>query len=224
MRLGHHAIDSVLAAPMTRSIAPLLAPWLVMAALVSAGCASTPELTSIWSNPAVTPSPFRNPVVFGVAAKERVRRAYEDNFVAALQARRVRARPGYSLLTAGGIGDAEAIRKAVSRSGADGVIVTHLVGARAKTVYVPPNSYSSPSLYASLYPYYDRVFSYVSAPGYYAAYPVLQLEASLYDARREKLVWSARSATMDPGSEDTTIAEVIETLTRAMAEAGFLPR
>jgi hypothetical protein len=207
--------------PQPTGLAPVLIVLLVT--LLGAGCAST-QLASTWSAPGVTPRPFRNLVVFGVAANGKVRRAYEDSFVAALRAHGVKARPGYGLLPDGGLGGAEAVAKAVSLSGADGVIITHLVGGRSETVYVPPRTYLDPNLSGSLYPYYTRVYGYVTQPGYYANFPVLQLETNLYDAARGKLVWSARSQTMDPGSEKTTINEVIATVTRGLAQAGFLPR
>ena len=197
---------------------------ILLGALGVAGCASTTELTSTWTQPGVTPKPYRNLVVFGVAAKPNVRRAFEDSFVAALKARGVKARAGSGLLFDGGLGDVNAVKRAVEQSGADGVIVTHLVGERTQTVHVPTYSYVNPSLYGSLYPYYQRVYGYVTEPGYYATYPVLQLETNLYDVPRQKLVWSARSQTMDPGSEKTTINEVIAAVTRGLAEAGFLPR
>ncbi|HYN76634.1 MAG TPA: hypothetical protein VES73_02435 [Lamprocystis sp. (in: g-proteobacteria)] len=195
----------------------------LVATLLVGGCSST-QVTSTWTAPGGAAKPFASLVVFGVAANGKVRRAYEDNFVNALRARGVQARPGHALLPGGGLGDVKSIKQAALQSGADGVIVTHLVGERSRTVYVQPQNYVNPSLYGSLYPYYQRVYGYVTEPGYYARFPVLQLETNLYDTAREKLLWSARSQTMDPGSEDTTIKEVIAATTKGLAEAGFLPR
>lgn len=202
-----------------------IAPALIVliGALTGTGCSST-QVTSAWTDPGVVPKPYRNLVVFGVAAKGNVRRAYEDNFVAALKARGVKARTGTGLLPTGGAGDVNAVKRAVSQSGADGVIITHLVGERSPTGAASPGSFVTLSLYGSLYPYYERVYGYVTEPGYYAKYPVLQLETNLYDAARQKLVWSSRSHTLDPGSEKATINEVIETATKELAEAGYLPR
>ncbi len=208
--------------PVLTSIA--LVMLALLSALLGAGCSSTTQLTSTWSDPAAAPRPYRNLVVFGIAANGNVRRAYENNFVAALQARGIKARGGHGLLPEGGLGDAKSIKRAVGQSGADGIIVTHLVGARAQTVFVPPRSYVDPNLYGSLYPYYQRVYGYVTEPGYYANYPVLQLESNLYDAARQKLVWSTRSETMDPGSETTTIKGVIAAVTQGLATAGYLPK
>lgn len=195
---------------------------LILSLPIAAGCAST-GIGSAWSEPGRPPKPYSNVLVFGVAAKDKIRRAYEDSFVAALKGRGVRARAGSALLPAGTQGDLEAVRRAVARSGADGVIVTLLVGETARTVRVPPRTYSDPSFYGRLYPYYGRVYDRVTEPGYYANYPVLQLETNLYDARRETLVWSGRSQTMDPGSERTTIADVVAAVIRALTESGYLP-
>jgi hypothetical protein len=98
------------------------------------------------------------------------------------------------------------------------------VGESARTVRVPPRTYTDPGLYGRLYAYYQQVYDTVTVPGYYANYPVLQLETNLYDTRRETLVWSGRSETMDPGTESTTIAELIGPVIDALGEAGFLPQ
>jgi hypothetical protein len=159
-----------------------------------------------------------------VAANGKVRRAYEGSFVTAFKAVGAKARPGYEVLPGGGSSDVKALKKAVGRSGADGVVVTHLVGERAAAGGDAAGGQLDPSRSGSLYPYYQRVYGYVTQPGYYANFPALRLETNLYDAAREQLVWSARSPPMDPGSETTTINEVIADATRRLADAGYLSR
>ena len=201
-----------------------LALLALLYALLGAGCASKPESGATWSAPGGARGPFRNLIVFGVAAQGKVRSAYEDSFVAALRSRGAQARAGHDLLPAGGLGDVRSIPRASESSPADGVIITHLVGERTENARVAPHNFVTPSLYGSLYPYYQRVNSYVTEPGYYARYPVLQLETNLYDTARQKLVWSGRSASLSPDSEQTTIKAVIAEATLGMAKAGFLPR
>lgn len=196
---------------------------LMLTSLILAGCATT-QLTSTWVEPGSTHTEFKDVIVFGVAANETIRRVYEDSFVAALKERGVKARPGYNLLPQGGLSDAKTLKKAVEMSGADAVIITHLVGENTETVYVAPRTYVTPSLYGNLYPYYGRVYDYVTEPGYYAQFKVLQLETNVYSAAREKLVWSGRSQTLDPASENTTINEVIAVVTQSLADSGFLPK
>lgn len=182
------------------------------------------RLGATWVEPGRTPSPFANLLVLGVAAKEKVRLAYENSFVAALQARGVKARAGHTLLPEGELADAGRVRQAVRDSGADGVLITHLAGVTTETAQVPASNYVTTSLYGGLYPYYGLVFDNVTEPGYYARFRLLAFETNLYDTRRERLVWSGRSQTMDPSSEQTTIGAVIADVTDALATAGFLPK
>lgn len=196
----------------------------LLLALALVACAPSTRLGATWSDTTRPAQPYRDLLVFGIAANETVRTAYEDSFVAALEKRGVRARTGHSLVPPGGMANAKTVKKAVDLSGAQGVIVTHLLGADSQTVHAPPRSYVTPGLYGKLYPYYGRVYDYVSEPGYYATYRVLQLETNLYDTTRESLVWSARSESMDPTSERTTIGDVIDAVTAALAQAGYLPK
>jgi hypothetical protein len=203
-----------------RAIAIILT---LISATLAVGCAST-GVGSQWREPGRPAKPFKDLLVFGVAAKDKIRRAYETSFVAALKERGVRARPGSKLVPKDELGNPDAIRRAVAQSRAEGVIVTHLVGENALKVSLSPDTYRDPSYYGRLYPYYGRVYDTVTAPGYYASYPVLQLETNLYDARGETLLWSSRSESMDPGSERTTIAQVVESVIAALSEAGYLPQ
>ncbi len=182
------------------------------------------RLDSTWVEPGRTPSPFKDLLVLGVAAKETVRRAYEDSFVAALKARGVRARAGHALLPEGELADANTVRKAVRSSGADGVLIAHLAGVTAETTQVSARHYVTTSLYGGLYHYYGLVSDNVTEPGYYARFRLLAFETNLYDTERERLVWSGRSRTLDPSSEQTTISEVIAQVTDTLAASGFLPK
>ena len=92
---------------------------LILAVLLLAGC-STTRIGSAWSEPGRPAKPYRDLLVFGVASKDKVRRAFEDSFVAELKGRGVRARAGSALLPAGAQGDANALKRAVRAAGADG--------------------------------------------------------------------------------------------------------
>lgn len=191
----------------------------VLTAVLTAGCSSI-RIGSSWSEPGRPNKAYSDLLVFGVAPKPKVQKAYEASFVSELKAKGVRARAGSALLPRGNLGDPAALRQAVAASGADGVIVTYLVGEKAKIVVIPQQAYRDPEYYGRLSPYYGQVRATVTAPGYYARYPVLQLETNLYDAHTESLVWSGRSETMDPGSERATISQLIGTVVSALIEGG----
>ena len=197
---------------------------LLIATLVAACVAPTPRTAWTWTDPGVVPRHYRNLIVFGIAPKRNVRHAYEDNTVLALRAHGGKASVGHDLLPQGSLGDAKAVKRAIAISGADGVVVIHLLGAQTERVYVPPLSYRNPAIYGSLDPYYQRVYGYVTQPDYYARFPLLMMETNLYDVASQKLVWSSRSETIDPASEDTTIKDLIESATQGLADSGYLPQ
>ena len=199
-----------------------LAVTLGLIAVFATACTRGP-LTSTWTEPGTAPQPYRDLVVFGVAPNPTIRRAYEDNFVDALQAAGVRARAAHTLLSDRDVGSAKAVQEAVGKSGADGVIITYLAAQADDANPVWKSTHVVPSIYGKLYPYYGRILSDVTTPGYYADYNALRLEANLYNAARATLVWSGRSETLDPNSEQTMISEVIAAVIDKLKADGFLP-
>jgi hypothetical protein len=192
-------------------------------ALLLAAC-STGGVTSIWTDPGGTPSPYRNLVVFGVANHAKVQRAYEDNFIASFKAIGVNAQPGQTLAPALTAKWSKAIQKALARSGADGIIITHLVAESIKDAEPPTRATSIPDSYKRVAPYYTQVYSDVMRPGYYSDYQRLRLETNLYDAGKATLIWSGRSPPLDPNSEQTTIRQVIADVIAQLRLDGYLPR
>jgi hypothetical protein len=189
---------------------------------LTVGCAPG-RLTSTWADPDKTADQYRDIIVFGVAANPNVRRAYEDNFVDALETTGVKVRAAHTLLSDRDIGRARAVQEAVGRSGADGVIVTYLLVDESDPATSASRTYDVPSIKKRLYPYYGRILSEVTTPGYYADGRPLRLEVGLYDAGRTTLVWSGRSETLDPRSEQTLISEVITEVIGKLRADGYLP-
>ena len=179
----------------------------LLAALLS-GCA-TGRVSSVWTRPSDTPTRYHNLIVFGVTNNRKVRRAYEDNFVARLREIGVKAHPGHELVSDASLSRIVRMTEAVSKTGADAIIITHLVTDAPQAA--PPSARLAqvPGHYDNLVPYFGQVYEDVCRPGYYKDATSLRLETNLYDARGERLVWSGRSEQLDPSSEQTTIRGVI---------------
>ncbi|NCA69789.1 MAG: hypothetical protein EOM91_06715 [Sphingobacteriia bacterium] len=193
--------------------------WLGLVAYLTLSCTPGPPRPS-WVDPSVTPRPYRHLLVVGVAPNPKIRRVYEDNFATALRATGIQARSAHAVLSDAEVAGSSTLRKAVERSRADGVIVTHLT--RAEQHEGP--THVNPRLHGRLDLYYNRVVNELSSPTYYASSPALRLETNLYDARRGTLVWSSRSDLLDPSSEETRISQVIATSIERLRMDGFLPR
>lgn len=96
--------------------------FLLMLALVTAGCAST-TLTNSWRSPDYSGT-MTSLVVVGVSKQASVRRVFEDEFAAQLRSQGVRAMPSYTLVPEDGPIDKEILRSAVDSTNADAVIIT----------------------------------------------------------------------------------------------------
>jgi len=191
-------------------------------ALMTVSCAPGP-LSSTWVAPGTARSQYHDLLVFGVAANPTVRRAYEDNFVSALQDIGVKAIASHTLIPDKRLRSSKAVQEAVGRSSADGVIVTYLAAEDTDPSSTGTRTHVLPSLYDRLYPYYGHVLGKVTTADYYADYRALRLETNLYDAGRATLVWSGRSDPLDPQSEETRISEVIGAVIDKLKAEGLLP-
>lgn len=226
LRIGRHGRSAPQGMTCTAS-APLSA-WLILIALTLTACVPA-HLGPTWIEPGTTPQPYGNILVFGVAAQPNIRRAYEDNFVAALGQREVAAMPGHRWVNERDLGRLSALRDGIQRSGADAVIITHLAvadadpGAGDTGGGAATPSHIDPERDARWTAYYNRILQLVTSPGYYSGSSALRLQTSLFDVRRAALVWSTRSPAFDPNS-DTRISDIINDSLARMAQDGFLPR
>ncbi len=188
-------------------------------AMLTTACTSG----SVWTSPDSAPIRYHNLIVFGVTNSPKVRRAYEDNFVARLRESGVRVQPGHELVSDANLAQAANVTEALSKTSADAIIVTHLIADAHERQPAVSRLDSVPKHYHDLASYLSQVYEDVCGPDYYADFQALRLETNLYDAKRARLVWSSRSRQLDPNSEQTTISQVIGEVTARMISDGYLP-
>ena len=169
-------------------------------------CAGT-RLTNVWKDEAYLDRPVSDILVIGVTHEDVIRRSFENKFVETLRAADVKAEPSFPVLKGDYRLKKEEILEAIHKVGADAVIITHLVRVDEKDVYHPPQTYVVPR--GGYYGYYGWAYDYVHQPGYSTVEVKVVLDTSLYHAADEKPMWSARSVTVDPGSDTRLINSVI---------------
>lgn len=182
------------------------------------------RVSSVWTAPQASVVRHQSLIVFGVTSSPKVRRAYEDNFVARLRELGVKARPGHELVSDQELGLLVRMTEAVSKSNADAVIITHLITDTHQTRPPALRINQVPAHYHNLVPYFSQVYLDACGPDYYVDFQALRLETNLYDAKSERLIWSGRSEQLDPSSEQTTISEVISEVIAQMSADGYLPK
>lgn len=191
-------------------------------AMLTTAC-TTGRIASVWTSPESQPTRYHKLIVFGVTNSHKVRRAYEDNFVARLRAIGVKAEAGHDYVSDADLSLLVRMTEAVAKSDADAIVITHLVTDEQAPETNLLRLAKVPAYYLNLVPYFSQVYNDVCKPAYYADFNALRLETNLYDAKSERLLWSGRSELLSPSSEQMTISEVIEDSISQMSKDGYLP-
>ena len=183
--------------------------------LMLAGCAAT-ELVNQWSNPAYTAPWFKRVMVIAVSRQASIRRNFEDEFVAQLKAAGVDAVPSYQYIQDEGQAEEGRLNEAVLKAGADAAIITRLVRREQKTDITP--GFYQPAPTFGFYGWYSSGWvGYYEPPRVYQ-YEVYTSETSLYDVRKNQVVWTGTAQTTAPGDINKEIRDYAEIMIQALKE------
>jgi hypothetical protein len=188
------------------AIATLLAFW-------SAGCTST-RITSTWRDPGVGPVQFSRVVGLALTQDTTLRRIAEDEFVRAAGSSGAIA--GYGVVPDEEMSDKTRVQQRVEASGADGAAVFRLVSVETEERWVPPTTYGT------AWGYWGLASRRVYEPGYLATDRIVQVETAVYDVASARLIWAARSETINPTDAHALIDEVVHAVVAEMREAKLL--
>jgi hypothetical protein len=166
--------------------------------LLLAGCADTVKLSS-WTAPGVTSLHFKKIVVVALARQELNRRLVENRVSAEIK--KIEAVPSNELIP--GVltkDDKDRLIKAVTDSGADGLVVMRLTSSDVTNQYTG-SSIARPAEYMTYSGYYGSVYSL----GYFGddrrtvgSDTVMVIETNVYDVKTQRLLWSgATESTKD---------------------------
>ena len=162
----------------------------VVAALAS--CAST-SLVSSQKNTAYTGSALTRLMVVGATSDPRVRKAFEDEFVAKLKAAGITAVPSYPLLTDTASADRAQLRKAVESAGMDGVLAARLVRVERDETALQAFNFEDRS--AGFYAYYASDSAESFDPTLGGESNNITIHFDLYSVAGSQLVWAGDAAT-----------------------------
>lgn len=193
---------------MSRLICRMLA--LLFLTTLLAACSST-TLSGSWKDPA-----FRGPVhkiyVVGVAKQEINRRLFEDSFERELAAMGTTVIPSYRDLPPSESDNKDAIVAQLSKHGADSILMARMVGMRTETVTNP--GYSSGSYYGNWNNYYQQRYDAIYMPPTTTEFQVATMEATLYETKTGKLIWSAQLETVIENNLEKLFNDFVNTVVR----------
>lgn len=196
--------------------------------LVLSGC-STTRLTTVWNDPAYKPERFKNIIVVGLleGVRNRSLREYFENHMAEdlsqLGYKATGATQQYGPRSFEGKTEEE-VTDLLRRDGYDAVITITVLDVEKEETYVRGQvDYWPRGIYYSrfgryYYYWYDRVYT----PGYYVTSTRFLVEGNLFDTALDRLVFSAQTETIDPGTLDNLGHRFSSRLLQAMREKGVL--
>ncbi len=185
------------------------------AALVVAACAST-TMKDSWVDPSVRTVPFAKVLVVAVGEVTQ-QRIFEDVMVEKLRNVGVEGVQGYTLLPDGRATE-EQMNAAVTRSGADGLMLVRSKGVRTETE-VRTTTAAGP-MGPGWYGWYG---SWYAVPEVYQ-YRIATIETTVFDAYTKKLVWTGVTETFDPTSFRKDAGRLADIIVGALAANKLTPK
>src|SRR5215510_10625328 len=181
--------DSVRRPRMKRD--PLWA-WACSALVLLASCAST-SMVSSKKNPAYSGPELKRLMVIGATSDSKVRRAFEDEFVAKLKAAGVDAQPSYPVVPDVSPADRAQLRKAVEAAGVTGVLAARLVKVERNPDAFGDLDFADRS--AGFYEYYGPGSNGSFDPNSGDLRNLITIHFDLYSVAGSQLAWAGDAAT-----------------------------
>lgn len=213
---------------------------LIMFMVIS--CGPSQKITSSWINPEIKEKPgYKKIFIMALAQNPNYKATIEQDLAYAANAKKLQViksseffMPNFTSTGANTPVDKEVILKKVREAGCDVIMTVALVDKKSETRYVPGTTTYSPYMGYGGYGgygaygygfggYYGAAYSTMySTPGYYTEDKTYFMQANLFDAATEKLIWAAQSEAYDP-SKITTFSRdysdlLVERLNRDISQ------
>jgi len=193
---------------------------LFITVLVLTSCAASTILTSVWKDENYRTGNIKKVLIIVFSEKPAVRRFFEDEFKNQMTPFSIDAVSSYTVIPDEKLSDKEFLPAQAKDLGVDAVLITRLADKTKIQSYVPSEtSYRGPGGYASSWPAYNYNYSQtITRQGYTVEHEILNLEVTLYDAKTDKLIWSALSDTIAESAKEEYIKSFISVIIKRLSD------
>jgi len=196
--------------------------------IVLGSCSPSVKILGSWTSPSMSTTGYDDLFVTALTDNILARQTVEQDLDNLLNEKGVNAQSSFNILPPGfktsGVDKNEVLQK-IKALGSDAILTVAVLDQTNETRYVPGTTMYSPMGYG----YYGRFWGYYSYynpvmydPGYYTTDKNYYLEANLYDAETEELVWSSQSETTNPASIETFSKTFSETIVSQLIKDGLI--
>ena len=208
----------------------------VLAAFALCGCATSTTIQSTWTDPTFSSAPFGRVAVLALFDSTAESRTFEQTAARALEEHGVGAVPAYMIVSDERMYEEAELREQLGSADVDGILIYRLIAVDERRVYRDPRPYirvPSGVLFGDPYYwyYYPRwnyywhwrsTFDVTRSPEYWQPLTYVVVESSLYDTRRDRLVWTAKSETMDGAQFEALASSIAEEVTDELLAMGVV--
>jgi len=193
---------------------------LLLLSVLMSGCASV-SLVSTMRDKGVPAKQYRKVLVVGVAANPQMRQVFEEVFASEAVKNGFAGIPSYTITGVSEKPSRASLEEAVKKTGADGVIITRIVGTKketeAHTGFIMTDRgatdfYGLPVTYAT----------FVHQPVEVTLSTEAAIETNLFDSGTGRMVWTGTSSAVNPEGIIKITGELAGKVIKAMAKDGLI--
>ncbi|WP_316818117.1 hypothetical protein [Pedobacter nyackensis] len=195
-------------------------------------CSPITRVTGSWVDPSAKGALLSGQTIFiaSLTKNMKVRTQLENGFTELMAMKNIKTVKGADYFNPEfykKIPSESVLQNQIKNSGANYVLTISLINKDSETRYVPGSSAYAPypyyGWYGGFYSYYNYWYPRFYEPGYYVTDRTYFMETNLYELGGGKLIWSAQSETVNPGSIDNFVKSYPKVLFDQMVKDGLLP-
>lgn len=218
----------------------IVAPGVVaLVAFALGGCVGglPTRVESTWRDPTFEGPSFERVAVLALFDTAAESRNFETQAVALLDGRGVDALAGHEILAPDVRYTQQEMEQELMGADVDALLIYRLIAIDERLVYRRPTEFMRPMppgiiwgdpFYWYYYPHWNYYWHWRSSwdvtrsPGYWQEYTYVTVESSLYDNATDRLVWTARSETIDGSDFDRLVGSVADEITDRLVAGDLL--
>jgi hypothetical protein len=179
----------------------------IISIVIMNACATT-QFDSVWKDSTYQGGVLRKVLIIGITKKQQVRRYFEEEFAGKLQVAGTDAVPSYTVLPEDRIPDKETVAALINTLKIDSVLITKFVDIKDVGTYQ-----TMPTLVNEGYYGYYIQSSHTESLGYNVV-----LDTKIFEAKNEKLIWSALTETVLEGEAENSVDSFIPDIINKLRE------
>lgn len=204
---------------------------ILLACGVMFSCSPITRVTGSWTDPAAKGKMLSGQTIFiaSLTKNIKVRTELENGFTELMATKNVKTVKGNDYFNPEfykKIPSEKQLQTQIKDSGAGYILTISMINKNSETRYVPGTRGYAPypyfGWYGGFYSYYNYWYPMFYEPGYYVTDKTYFMETNLYDLSTNKIVWSAQSETVNPGSIDNFVRTYPKVLVDQLVKDGLL--